>query len=99
MADVIMTYNSLETAAQQFSKAHEDLEGLIAFLMSAVGAMEGSYQGASYNALVNAWNASEPTMRELSDAIYKYAPALKDAVARQIETEAENTTRVGGCAF
>lgn len=99
MADVTMTYSSLETAAGQVDQAKADLDQVISFLSSAVSALEGAWQGESYNAFVNAWNESKPTMQKLSDAVGNFAPELNRAVTVQQETEAANATSMSNLAF
>ena len=99
MADVTMTYGSLEATAGQVNQAKADLEQVIAFLTSAVGALDGNWQGESYNAFVNAWNESKPTMQKLAEAVGNFAPELNRAVASQQETEAANASAMSSLAF
>lgn len=99
MADITMTYASLETAASQINTAKSDLEQVISFLNSAVSALEGNWSGQSYNAFVNAWNESRPTMQKLAEAVGCFAPELNQAVARQQETEVAAASGIGKLAF
>ncbi len=99
MADVVMTYGSLQAAAGQVKQAKANLEEVIAFMTSSVGALEGAWQGESYNALVSAWNESKPTMQRLAEALGNYAPGLENAAAAQQETEAANAGAMSGLAF
>lgn len=99
MADVTMTYGSLESAAGQVSQAQADLEQVISFLTNAVNALEGNWQGESYNAFVNAWTESKPTMERLATAVGNFAPELNRAVASQQETEAANASAMASLAF
>ena len=68
MADVTMTYASLETAANNVNTAKADLEQVIAMMTNAVSALEGNWSGDSYNAFVEAWHTSKPTMEKLAEA-------------------------------
>ena len=52
MADVTMSYSSLQEAAGKVNTAKGDLEQVISFLTSAVSALEGNWSGESYNAFV-----------------------------------------------
>ena len=99
MADVTMNYGSLENAASQVSQAQEDLEQVISFLTNAVSALEGNWQGESYNAFVNAWAESKPTMEKLAAAVGNFAPELKRAVASQKETETANAGAMAALGF
>lgn len=99
MADVTMTYSSLETAAGQVNTAKGDLEQVIQFLTSAVSALEGNWSGESYNAFVNAWNESKPTMQKLAEAVGNFAPELNRAVQMQQETEAANANAMNNLKF
>jgi len=99
MADVTMTYASLETAANNFNTAKADLENVISNLTSAISALEGNYSGASYEALVNAWQQSKPTMQKLAEAVGNFAPELNKAVAAQQEREAATASSMSGLAF
>jgi len=99
MADVTMTYGSLEAAAGQVNAAKADLEEVISFMSSAIGALDGAWQGESYSALVNAWNESKPTMQRLAEAVGNFAPELNNAVAAQQETEAANAAGMASLAF
>ncbi len=99
MADVTMTYSSLETAAGHVNQAKDDLDQVISFLSSAVSSLDGAWEGESYNAFVNAWNESKPTMQKLSEAVGNFAPALNRAVSAQQEIEATGATELGGLAF
>lgn len=99
MADITMTYSSLTEAAGKVNTAKEDLAQVISNLDSAVGALEGNWSGESYNAFVNAWKDSKPTMDRLKEAVGNFAPELNKAVADQQETEAGRAARMEGLAF
>ena len=99
MADVLMSYGSLETAAGQVNQAKADLDQVITFLSNAVNALEGNWSGDSYNAFVNAWNESRPTMQKLSEAVGNFAPELNKAVENQKATEAANAGAMSNLAF
>ena len=99
MADFAMTYGSLETAAKQVNQAETNLGDVITFLSNAVSALEGSWEGESYEAFVGAWNESKPTMERLKDAVGKFAPELNRAVSAQQETEATNASAMSNLAF
>ena len=99
MPDVSMSYSSLETAARQVNTAKTNLENVISNLTSAVGALEGSWEGESYSAFVNAWNESKPTMQKLSEAVGNFAPALNSAVAAQQETDTSLSGTMKTLAF
>lgn len=99
MADVTMTYASLETAASNVNNAKADLENVISFLNSAVSALEGNWSGESYEAFVSAWQASKPTMERLAESVGNFAPELTKAVAAQQEREASAAGAMSGLAF
>ena len=99
MADVAMTYESLQGAAGKVNQAETDLGTVITNLTNAVAALEGNWTGASYNAFVNAWNESKPTMERLKQAIAKFAPELNNAVTRQQEAEAASSARMDNLSF
>lgn len=99
MADVKMTYGSLETAAVQVNQAKADLDQVISFLSNAVSALDGAWQGESYSAFVNAWNESKPTMQKLSEAVGNFAPELNRIVSTQQETEAANASAMSSLTF
>ena len=99
MADVSMTYASLETAASNVNNAKADLESVISFLDSAVSALEGNWSGESYEAFVGAWRSSKPTMQKLSEAVGAFAPELTKAVAAQQERESAAAGAMSGLAF
>lgn len=99
MADITMSYGSLQEAAGKVNTAKSDLEQVISFLTSAVAALEGNWSGESYNAFVNAWNESKPTMERLKEAVGNFAPELNNAVASQQETEAGSAARMQGLSF
>lgn len=99
MADVTMSYGSLQEAANKVNTAKSDLEQVISFLTSAVSALEGNWSGESYKAFVSAWNDSKPTMERLKEAVGNFAPELNNAVASQQETEAASASRLGSLSF
>ena len=99
MADVTMTYASLETAASNVNSAKADLESVISFLNSAVSALEGNWSGQSYEAFVGAWQQSKPTMEKLAEAVGNFAPELNKAVSAQQEREASAAGSMSGLAF
>ena len=99
MADVLMTYESLQEAAGKVNTAKSDLEQVISFLTSAVSALEGNWSGESYTAFVNAWNESKPTMERLKEAVGAFAPELNNTVAQQQEAEAKSTGRMNNLSF
>ena len=100
MADgVTMTYSSLETAARNVKDAEADLVQVISNLSSAVSALDGAWQGESYNAFVNAWNESKPTMQKLANAVGAFSPELTRAVSSQREAEAANASKMSSLAF
>lgn len=99
MADVTMSYSSLQEAAGKINTAKEDLEQVISSLTSAVSALESSWSGESYKAFVNAWNESKPTMERLKEAVGNFAPELNNAVARQQETDVASAVRMETLSF
>lgn len=99
MADVTMSYSSLQEAAGKINTAKEDLEQVISVLTSAVSALEGSWSGESYKAFVNAWNESKPTMERLKEAVGNFAPELNNAVARQQATDVASAARMENLSF
>lgn len=99
MADVMMTYASLEAAAGSVNSAKADLEDVIAYLDSAVAALDGNWSGASYEAFRSAWQESKPTMQRLAEAVGNFAPELNRAVAGQQERESLTAASMGKLAF
>jgi len=99
MADVTMTYSSLETAANNVNTAKGNLDDVIAYLSSAVSALQGNWSGESYEAFVGAWEESKPTMQKLSEAVARFAPELTKAVASQQETEKASASAMSGLSF
>ena len=99
MADISMTYSSLQTAANQIRKAEGELQDVTAQLESAVSALEGDWLGESHQAFVNAWQESKPTIQRLTEAIGNFAPALDQTVARQQGTEGNNVKVISGLGF
>lgn len=99
MASISMTYESLQNAASQVTKAEANLEEVIQLLNNTVSALEGNWVGESYTAFVNAWNESKPTMERLKEAVGRFAPELNNAVARQQETEATSSNRLENLSF
>lgn len=99
MADVTMTYSSLETTAKKVETAKKNLDDVIANLTNAVTALEGKWSGESYQAFVNAWNESKPTMQKLAEAVANFAPELRKAVSLQQETERQNASAMSNVAF
>lgn len=99
MADVTMTYSSLETAASSITSAKGDLESVIAALTSAVSALDGNWSGESYQAFVEAWTNSRPTMEKLAEAVGNFAPELTKAVTSEQEREAASAASMSSLAF
>lgn len=99
MADITMTYASLEQASSGVNQAKADLDEVIALMDKTVGALEGNWSGASYNAFVAAWNASKPTMQSLSSAVAAFAPELTKAVEEQKERENVSAGRMQNLTF
>ena len=99
MADVMMTYASLQTAASNVNAAKADLEDVIARLESAVAALDGNWSGESYNAFVAAWQESKPTMQRLAEAVGRFAPELNNAVVAQQERESATAASMTNLAF
>lgn len=99
MADILMTYSSLEEAANGVDRAKADLEEVIALLDRTVSALEGSWSGESYEALVNAWGSSKPTVQKLAEAVAAFAPEIRGAAERQRETESASASRIQSTSF
>lgn len=99
MADVTMSYASLEEAAQKITTAEGELQTLISKLSSVVSTLGEGYSGESYNAFLNAWNESKPTMEKLKEAVGNFAPALKTAAENQKQLEQSTAQRMSGLSF
>lgn len=99
MADITMTYSSLENTAGKINQAEANLQEVSAALDSAVSALEGTWSGESYQAFVNAWQESKPTMQKLAEAVGNFAPALNRAIAAQQSVEIENVTIMNSLEF
>ena len=99
MADILMTYSSMETAANNIKSAKESLDNVIGDLQKAVSALEGFWSGTSYEAFKNAWLESKPTMERLSAPIGNFAPELEKAKTRQQEVEQQNAASMGKLAL
>lgn len=99
MADIIMNYASLEEAASKITSAEEELQNLINTLSNVVSALGEGYSGESYNAFLNAWNESKPTMERLKEAVGNFAPALKTAAENQRQLELSTAQKMGGLGF
>lgn len=97
--DTSMTYSSLQAAAKQVEHSEANLNEVISDLTKAVNALEGGWSGEAYNAFVEAWNESKPTMQKLADAVGRFAPELTKAVSAQQETEAKNASSMQNLAF
>ena len=94
-----MIYGSLEDAATKITKAGADLDEVTTFLDTTVKALEGNWEGDSYNAFVNVWSESKPTMLKLKEAVEQFSVALKNSVARQKETDATSEREIQPLAF
>ncbi|MBE6947732.1 MAG: WXG100 family type VII secretion target [Ruminococcaceae bacterium] len=95
IADVTMNYACLEEAAGKITAAEGELETLISNLTSVVTALGEGYSGESYNAFLNAWNESKPTMEKLKEAVGNFAPALKTAAENQRQLDQATAQRNG----
>lgn len=87
MADITMTYSSMEEAAKSFEQAKQEIDAAAERLTKAVNTLGGSYSGKSYNALNQAWQESQPTLKKLSEAIEAFAPELRKSAEKQREIE------------
>ncbi len=99
MADITMSYASLEEAATKIETAKSDLETLIADLTSVVSTLGDNYSGESYNAFLNAWTESKPTMENLKEAVGNFSPALKTAAENQRQLEIATAGKMGNLGF
>ncbi len=99
MADIIMNYASLEEAAKKIETAENELQNLIASLSSVVSTLGEGYSGESYNAFLNAWNESKPTMERLKEAVGNFAPALRTAANDQRELDIQIGKKMGTLGF
>ena len=99
MADVSMTYESLQNAASQVTKAEQDLDEVTKFLDNTVKALEGNWVGKSYTAFVKAWTESKPTMVRLREAVGRLAPELNKAAADQMNLDTQNANRMENLSF
>jgi WXG100 family type VII secretion target len=99
MADITMSYASLEEAANKITSAKGDLETIINNLESVISTLGENYTGESYNAFVNAWNESKPTMEKLKEAVGNFAPTLRTVAENQRQTELQNAKITGGVTF
>lgn len=99
MADITMTYASLEEAASKITAAEGELQNLISSLSSVVSTLGEGYSGESYNAFLAAWNESKPTMERLKEAVGNFAPALKTAAENQRQLELSTAQKVGNLSF
>ena len=87
MADIKMTYESLNSAAKKITQAKEELETLIKNLTNVVETLGSDYVGVSYDAFKNAWAESRPTMERLKEAVGEFGPALTQTAEEQREQE------------
>jgi WXG100 family type VII secretion target len=99
MADITMTYASLEEAASKITAAEGELQNLISSLSSVVSTLGEGYSGESYNAFLAAWNESKPTMERLKEAVGNFAPALKTAAENQRQLELSTAQKMGNLSF
>jgi WXG100 family type VII secretion target len=99
MADIIMTYESLETAAGKITTAEGERQTLIDNLTNVVATLGDGYTGASYTAFLNAWNDSKPTMIKLKEAIGNFAPALRTTAENQRQLEQNTAQQMGNLTF
>ncbi len=77
MADVLITYEAMDTAAKNVETARTNLDDVTKFLDGAVKALDGVWVGETQKAFVEAWQQSKPTMQKLAEAVAKYAPELR----------------------
>lgn len=96
---VTMNYESLQTAATNVRSAQTDIQEVITKLTNAVNALQGNWSGDSYEAFLNAWQSSKPTLQKLAEAVGAIAPELEKTVAEQITKEGESAQRMSGVAF
>ena len=99
MADVIMSYASLEDAANKITTAEGELGALISKLTSVVSTLGEGYTGDSYNAFLNAWEESKPTMEKLKEAIGNFSPALKTAAENQRQLDQSTAQQMSSLSF
>ena len=99
MADITMTYASLEEAASKITAAEGEQQNLIWSLSSVVSTLGEGYSGESYNAFLAAWNESKPTMERLKEAVGNFAPALKTAAENQRQLELSTAQKMGNLSF
>lgn len=95
MADVMASYESMNSTASKVESAAGELEALISNLSSVVSALGEGYQGAGYSAFVSAWEEAKPKMEVLKNRVQGFAPTLRSAANRLQETEAANSSAFG----
>ena len=94
-----MDYASLQTAATKVTNAKTSIEEVISAMDEAVAALSGNWSGQSYEAFVNAWQDSKPTVKNLAEAIGNFAPEINKTVSTQQEREATSAAAISNCAF
>ena len=99
MADIMMNYASLEEAANKITSAENELQTLINNLGSVISTLGENYKGASYEAFLNAWNESKPTMEKLKEAVGHFAPTLRQVAENQRELEERQIKLTDGVRF
>ena len=89
----------MDEAANKITSAQGELADLISKLSGVVSTLGEGYSGESYNAFVNAWNESKPTMEKLKEAVGNFAPALRAAAENQRQLEQSSAQKMNNLSF
>lgn len=82
MADVRVSYESVNNAANKIAAAEEELGRLIANLDSVVQVMGNDNEGKAYRTFTELWNETKPQLEKLKECVGENAPRLRQFAAR-----------------
>lgn len=88
MADSVVTYEALSTAATNVAHHKQNFDDMIKGMDGIVSSLEGEWKGQAKAEFENEFAKLKPTLEKFSELLGRYSDELNKHVNRTIENEA-----------
>ena len=89
MADVSMTFHSLEDLSREIGNIQADFDNMRTGFDSLVQSLDGLWQGAAQKEFAVAYDKLKPKLATVSEVLSKYSEEISGAAKKQRTLDAE----------
>lgn len=94
MADSVVTYEALTSAASSVTQHKQNFDEMIRGMTGIVSSLEGVWQGVAKTEFETAFEQLKPTLIKFSELLGRYSEELNKHVVRTQETESAGTQSI-----